>query len=56
MLTNQEILVGKGTRAESSGVREPRRTALPHGARLVQPGWMPERRIPGGGWTGGVSF
>ena len=29
---------------------------LPDGARLVQPGWMPERRIPGGGRTGGVSF
>ena len=26
------------------------------GARLVQPRWMPERRILGGGWTGGVSF
>ena len=29
---------------------------LPGGARLVQPRWMPERRIPGGGQTGGVSF
>ena len=29
MLTKQEILLGKGTRAESSRVREPRRTALP---------------------------
>ena len=26
------------------------------GARLVQPRWMPERRILGGGWTCGVSF
>ena len=31
MLTKQEILLGKGTRAESSRVREPRRTALSHG-------------------------
>ena len=31
VLTKQEILLGKGTRAESSRVREPRRTALPHG-------------------------
>ena len=101
MLTKQEILLGKGTRVESSRVREPRRTALPHGfygdslwgfmgfmgfymvllgfmvmglvsrlslanhsdsrvllggACLVQPKWMPERRILGGGRTGGVSF
>ena len=101
MLTKQEILSGKGTQVESSRVREPRRTALPHGfygdglwgfmgfmgfymvlsgfmvmglasglslanhsdsrvllggARLVQPKWMPERRILGGGRTCGVSF
>ena len=31
MLTKQEILSGKGTWVESSGVREPRRTALPRG-------------------------
>ena len=31
MLTKQEILLGKGTQVESSGVREPRRTALPRG-------------------------
>ena len=31
VLTKQEILLRKGTRAESSRVREPRRTALPHG-------------------------
>ena len=31
MLTKQEILLGKGTHMESSRVREPRRTALPHG-------------------------
>ena len=29
---------------------------LPGGAHLVQPRWMPARRILGGGWTGGVSF
>ena len=29
---------------------------LPGGVRLVQPRWMPERRILGGGRTGGVSF
>ena len=29
---------------------------LPGGARLVRPTWMPERRILGGGWTGGFSF
>ena len=29
VLTKQEILLGKGTRVESSRVREPRRTALP---------------------------
>ena len=31
MLTKQEILLGKGTRVESSRVREPRRTALLRG-------------------------
>ena len=31
VLTMQEILLGKGTRVESSRVREPRRTALSHG-------------------------
>ena len=31
MLTKQEILLGKGTRVESRGVREPRRTALSRG-------------------------
>ena len=29
---------------------------LPGGARLVQPRWMPDRRILGGGRRGGVSF
>ena len=29
---------------------------LPGGARLVQPRWMPVRRILWGGWTCGVSF
>ena len=33
VLTKQEILLGKGTRAESSRVREPRRTGLSHGSR-----------------------
>ena len=33
LLTKQEILLGKGTRVESSRVREPRRTALPHGSQ-----------------------
>ena len=33
MLTKQEILLGKGTWVESSRVREPRRTALPHGSQ-----------------------
>ena len=31
VLTEQETLLGKGTRVESSRVREPKRTALPHG-------------------------
>ena len=31
VLTEQEILLGKGTQVESSRVREPRRTALSHG-------------------------
>ena len=31
VLTKQEILLGKGTWVESSRVREPRKTALPHG-------------------------
>ena len=31
-------------------------SVLPGGARLVQPRWMPERRILGGGQTCGVSF
>ena len=30
MLTKRETLLGRGARAESSRVREPRRTALPH--------------------------
>ena len=29
---------------------------LPGSAHLDQPRWMPERRILGGGRTGGVSF
>ena len=31
LLTKQEILLGKGARVESRGIREPRRTALSHG-------------------------
>ena len=31
VLTKQEILLGKGTRVDSSRVRKPRRTALPCG-------------------------
>jgi len=38
VLTKQEILLGKGTRMESSRVREPRRTALSHGSQ--SPGFM----------------
>ena len=33
VLTKQEFLLGKGTRVESSRVREPRRTALPRGSQ-----------------------
>ena len=33
VLTKQEILLGKGTRVESSRLREPRRTALPRGSQ-----------------------
>ena len=33
MLTKQEILLGKGTRVESSRVRKSRRTALPRGSQ-----------------------
>ena len=29
---------------------------LPGGACLVQPRWMPERRILGGSWTSAISF
>ena len=33
VLTNQEILLGKGAWLESRRVREPRRTALPRGSQ-----------------------
>ena len=33
VLTKQEILLGEGTLVESRRVREPRRTALPHGSQ-----------------------
>ena len=36
MLTKQEILLGRGAQADSKGVREPRRTALSHGLRVLQ--------------------
>ena len=40
MLTKQEILLGKGARAESRRGREPRRTALPRGSQSrVLCGW-----------------
>ena len=32
MLTKQETLLGRGAQMESRRVREPRRTALPHGS------------------------
>ena len=35
VLTKQEILLGKGTRAERSRVREPKRIALPCGSRSL---------------------
>ena len=35
VLTKQEILLGKGTRVESSRIREPRRTALPRGSQSL---------------------
>ena len=35
VLTKQEILLGKGTRVESSRVREPRRTALLRGLEVL---------------------
>ena len=33
VLTKQETLLGWGTQVEISRVREPRRTALPHGSQ-----------------------
>ena len=33
VLTKQETLLGRGARAESSRVRDPRRTALPRGSQ-----------------------
>ena len=41
MLTKQEILLGNGTRVESSRVREPRRTAVPHGLGFMVMGLVP---------------
>ena len=34
MLTKQKMLLGKGTRVESSRLREPRGTALPRGSAV----------------------
>ena len=48
MLTKQEILLGKGTWVESSRVREPRRTALPHGSQCRVLRWWDY--FPGGLW------
>ena len=33
VLTKQETLLGRGAQAESSRVRKPRTTALPHGSQ-----------------------
>ena len=44
VLTKQEILLGKGTRVESSREREPRRTALSRGS---QSGFMVMRLVSG---------
>ena len=41
VLTKQEILLGKGTSVESSRVREPRRTAVPHGLGFMVMGLVP---------------
>ena len=40
VLTKQEILLGKGTRVESSRVRKPRRTALPRGSHCPVLWWF----------------
>ena len=40
MLTKQEILLRKGTQVESSRVREPRRTDLPHGSGFMVMGFV----------------
>ena len=45
MLTKQEILLGKVTWVESSRVREPRRTAPPHGSQ--SPGFMLKGLVSG---------
>ena len=50
MLTKQETLLGKGTQVESSGVREPRRAALPRGSQCRVLWWVdPSRTLPVGG-------
>ena len=52
MLTKQEILLGKGTRVESSRVRECRRTALAHNVGFYGDGilMMETNQFPGGLW------
>ena len=35
VLTKQEVLLGRGAQMESSRVREPRKTALPHGLMVI---------------------
>ena len=79
VLTKPEILLGKGTRVESSRVREPGRTAVTWLAvlgfmvmglvsrlslanhsdsesfRVAHALLSPARRIPGDGWTHGVT-
>ena len=45
VLTKQEILLGMGARVESSRVREPRRTAPPHGSQ--SPGFMLKGLVSG---------
>ena len=48
------MVMGLVSRLSLANHSNPR--VLPGGACLVQPRWMPERRILGGGQTCGVSF
>ena len=45
VLTKQEILLGKGTWVDSRRVREPRRTALPHGSQSRGLWWWDYFRV-----------